>query len=71
MDTQYTKVIKLAGTYSIGVWNWGDNVVADFFEREFDNREDAEAYRKTLGYKERTQENERADYEAYVKTLED
>lgn len=76
-SNQYTKVIKLMGTYSIGWWYGDDNEVQGFVEDGgdgngiFETREEAEAYRQTLGYKEFTTENVRADYEAQLAKLED
>lgn len=76
-QNQYTKVISLRGTYSIGWWYGDDNVVQGFVEDGggetfiFKTREEAEAYRQTLGYKEFTTENVRADYEAQLAKLED
>ena len=58
---KYTKVVTLRGKSSVGWWYGDDSVVQGFIGADFDTREEAEAYRQTLGYTEFTVENVRAD----------
>ena len=68
-ENKYTKVVTIGGKSSVGWWYGDDNVVQGFIGDDFDTREEAEAYRQTLGYKKLTTENIRADYEAYEAEL--
>ena len=68
-ENKYTKVVTLGGKSSVGWWYGDDSVVQGFIGDDFDTREEAEAYRQTLGYTEYTVENVRADYAAYEAEL--